>query len=73
MAATHTFEIRANGLAYAGEIDTNESGVLSYTENQPEELPGNLDTDFKRLLEVIGNFIEVYGSLEKFEVKEIVE
>lgn len=70
METTHTFEIKANGLEYVGEIATDEAGILSYTEDQPEELPANLDADFKRLLEVIGNFVKVYGSLEKFEVKE---
>ena len=71
MASTHTFEIKAGTLDYQGEVETSDSGLLSYSENQPEELPINLDTDFKRILELIANFVKTYGSLEKFEIKKI--
>jgi hypothetical protein len=71
MAATHTFEIKAGSLNYTGNIDTSDQGILSYSEDQPEELPEQVDTDFKRILTIIENFIQKYGSLEKFEVKEV--
>lgn len=69
VSLTHTFKIKAGSLNYEGEIVTSETGILSYSENQPEELPENLDADFKRLLSIVSNFIKVYGSLEKFEIK----
>ena len=67
--ATHTFEIKAGSLDYEGDITISDSGVLSYSEDQPEELTDALDTDFKRILDLIGNFVKAFGSLEKFEIK----
>jgi hypothetical protein len=71
MPKTHTFEILAGELSYSGDISTGENGVMSYSEDQPEELPEALDQDFKRMLELINNFIKTYGSLEKLEINGI--
>ena len=69
--ATHTFEIKAGELEYEGDISCSESGKLSYSEDQPEELSEKLDTDFKRILELLEGFIDHYGTLEKFEITEV--
>jgi hypothetical protein len=66
------FEIKAgNGaLDYQGDIVVSDVGKLSYSEDQPEELSLELDTDFKRILELLEGFVAHYGSLEKFEIIE---
>lgn len=73
MANTHTFEIKAGSLDYQGNIEISDSGTSSYSEDQPEELTAALDADFKRILDLISNFVKTYGSLEKFEIKANAE
>jgi len=62
---THTFELKADDFDFGGEISF-PSGV--YTEISEKELPANLETDFKLILESLAKLYSALGGL-KFEVK----
>ena len=63
---THDFKLKAGNLTYQGEVEY-PSGT--YSEDQPEELPARLETDFKQMIDSLKKFHDTYGSLDEFEVK----
>ncbi len=67
---THTLEIVAGGFTCEGKITATGESMGYYEYNEDSARPNaELDTALSEIIQKVGNFLKVNGSLEKFEIK----
>ena len=71
---THKFKIEAGSFTCKGKIEANINGFGYYEYDEDSDRPtGELDNQLSEIIQKIGEFLKVNGTLEKFEVKPLEE
>lgn len=64
-------EFEYANISYTATLSLDAEGALKLVHNTETVLPDKIYSDLGRLIEVLGNFNNLYGDMVRFEVTEV--